>query len=110
MIRLVMTCRSHPEAYDVYTSKAMCVGWIQLRWGRVIAHHVDIGHIYVSDLDNHVTGTFPDEDERRKYLTGACQAFLDRLGLLGLVKTEMYVIDNSNFSGEEDHDHPRRGR
>jgi hypothetical protein len=71
-IKLIMTCRSHPEQYDAYSGQGHKVGYIRLRYGKFTVD-VPFGTIvYVHQFEDDMKGEFDTPEERELYLKDAC--------------------------------------
>ena len=79
-LRLVQTCSSHPEQYDVYAGRKL-VGYLRLRGGvfrcDYPTHYADGGRT-IYEACPHGDGEF-DDDERLFYLRGAVKAIKENM-------------------------------
>ena len=71
--KLVKTCNSFPEQYDVFNADNKQVAYFRLRGGHFSATVPDVGGEVVYKAEPNGNGEF-DDDERMKYLTEAIQA------------------------------------
>lgn len=74
--RLIKTCESCPEQYDVFYKKRK-VGYLRLRHGYFRAECLPDGEVVYS-AEPRGSGQFK-EDERRKHLTRACRAIWEAM-------------------------------
>jgi hypothetical protein len=71
MLKLVKTCDSHPEQYDVFDTRGRQVAYLRLRWGRFRAHRSNAGGEILYTALTHGHGCFKDH-ERDEHLREAC--------------------------------------
>lgn len=80
--KLICTCESSPEQYEVFDSMGKRVAYLRLRFGRFTAESPDAGgdmfYFHGFNGDDY-KGEFDNEDERRLYLTYAIEALVEYL-------------------------------
>ena len=82
--KLVQTCPSNPEQYEVFDSLNVRVAYLRLRFGNFTAEYPDAGgdlfYFYKFKFDDY-KGEFDDELERNMYLCRAIEALVEYLNV-----------------------------
>lgn len=79
-LKFVMTCGACPEQYDVFDKNGKMVGYVRLRWGRLLCRYQDVfgGIIYHADIGDGWTGEFENEEQRMHHLNMIADKILEK--------------------------------